>query len=1581
MLTKKAIKRALAAVLSAACVVTSLPVYTYAQTEQIEVGNTLAEEAAPEKPDEQQPVSGNDVPESTVSRNTAEKGAVQPEDGIAGQGEGEDTGETEPYEGARQSRYELARIEWNGCKDDVYVGAYAGEATPLDGEGLTGEGNEYFDEGIYVRLKQDCGENEIIELSWTGENANPIYDQPRVKYLSEDTDFQIFWPDWKKGPYVLRVRKIPFPTVSINVDTKYQDKVEFFLDYDESKKLESGMQVKPGSYIYAKGLSADGGKIPICVDAKEFVQNVGYTNVKYSTTVEGTDFHSLTWVHSDNITIDVRDGIYVDIIESESLKNGNIKPSYSYKESEGAAAYKELPEDRYVPEGSILKVEASGIPDANGEVLSVRVNDDKRYGGGFLYENGESVTVKTGIENNRQCRVVVAAVPTYDVSVTNDLTEQSKVKYEFRGKEFTSGIKAAKGDSIKVTGTAPSGKAVRLHVSGNEIYDLDESWTYEYRRYFTAPGEEQDWSSEEQEIDILGPTTVTASEVTVRNVTINKPEGQRIDSDVYFGGDYSVDFGEATSFKIPEGEYIRFEAYDLEQVDQAFKITRQNTKYSSKAGYLFCYRDAGVEVKDEDLTVKMELVTLYRLDYDRSVLDLMDADGIYRIWHYDDEFEEDGILTYWIPYGAEVSLGRDNMGASEKYNISAYHTGNQSEKLFENVSLTKENYSYNFVMPAFPVTVETNKEDRIAHKLSIRKNVSGASDIVVKKYNDSATTETVNDGDDVFEDQLVRVNAESVAENKKLMVTFKKTGTNEYVTGSAGGVNIEGVKSAFFNMFHFDTTIDVTEKDRKGSGKPVYISESVSGGTEISYNIESGDLAPVGQEITIDITKIADGKKVAVNVVCPDGNLVTSGSSIKSAYYSDIVEEAEKISFAMPDYPLDINIWETAGYAETVDISGARVTVEPESFVYAGREIEPVPVVWYEGRPLVEGKDFTVSYADNKNVGTAHLTVTGTGRYTGSASADFTIRERQLSDEAVKVQMADKVYYNRKAKYEPKPVVTIEESGFVSALTEGDDYILSYENNTQPTAPGVPATVKITGTVDTNMRGELTRTFEIVNDKVTDFSKNVTIKPEKESYTYTGEAIEPKVQVIYNNEILDPRVDYSLSYKDNVNAGKGVICVAGIGNYIGRAEKEFTIAPRSFDAPEFKAAVPNQKYRKNTPEYKPEPIITYAGDTLIKNVDYQIVQYENNTGAAAKENPAKVIIKGINNYDSGNKTFELAFCILETGFTDMSKTKIKVIDKSIVYNGSPQQARVEVTFKGGKVTEGTDYELIYQNNVNAGTAKVTVAGIGAYAGSKTATFKITPKMLKDDASEYVVSVDDVEYNGINQPEPSVEDVARAGTMLKKDKDVTFTYKNNKNISANGKKASVTIKGKGNYKGKITREFEVKKLNWDNYDFSVDDCYYTGKKLKPDIIATSKTTGIYFPLKSGTAVKVTYTNNMDLSREGQPATAKFSPKNMKFFDGASSAQGEAEFSIVPCDLSDAGAVKVAPVKMQKSKNDKVITPKLDVRLGTTKLKANKHYKVEPADGYTNKEPGIGKVKIIPADTEHFTGEQTVTFIIK
>ena len=72
-------------------------------------------------------------------------------------------------------------------------------------------------------------------------------------------------------------------------------------------------------------------------------------------------------------------------------------------------------------------------------------------------------------------------------------------------------------------------------------------------------------------------------------------------------------------------------------------------------------------------------------------------------------------------------------------------------------------------------------------------------------------------------------------------------------------------------------------------------------------------------------------------------------------------------------------------------ISSTTVTLSQTSYTYDGAEKKPTVTVKDGSKTLTSGTDYTVSYFDNINAGTATVTVIGRGNYTGTANKSFTI--------------------------------------------------------------------------------------------------------------------------------------------------------------------------------------------------------------------------------------------------------------------------------------------------------------------------------------------------------------------------------------------------------------------------------------------------------------------------------------------------------------------------------------------------------------------------------------------------------------
>ena len=86
---------------------------------------------------------------------------------------------------------------------------------------------------------------------------------------------------------------------------------------------------------------------------------------------------------------------------------------------------------------------------------------------------------------------------------------------------------------------------------------------------------------------------------------------------------------------------------------------------------------------------------------------------------------------------------------------------------------------------------------------------------------------------------------------------------------------------------------------------------------------------------------------------------------------------------------------------ELTDIRNCTVIIDPAEYVYEGEPVIPEILVKYGADILSEGVDYSVAISGNDATGTAYVTITGTGRFTGTTNASFTLVEppaEELSD-------------------------------------------------------------------------------------------------------------------------------------------------------------------------------------------------------------------------------------------------------------------------------------------------------------------------------------------------------------------------------------------------------------------------------------------------------------------------------------------------------------------------------------------------------------------------------------------------------
>ena len=470
-----------------------------------------------------------------------------------------------------------------------------------------------------------------------------------------------------------------------------------------------------------------------------------------------------------------------------------------------------------------------------------------------------------------------------------------------------------------------------------------------------------------------------------------------------------------------------------------------------------------------------------------------------------------------------------------------------------------------------------------------------------------------------------------------------------------------------------------------------------------------------------------------------------------------------------------------------IDINDATVS-SVRSQPYSGQPITPTPVVKMGSVTLKYGTDYDLSYSNNTDAGRGTINIIGMGQYTNVKKVTFAISPAFIANVTVR-GITEKTY---DGSAQTQDLVLVYNS---ITLTKNTDYTLTYERNINV------GTARIIIGGRGNFTGTALKSFQILpksieNDDIDDIP----------AQTYTGDACEPSVTVTVNDKALTPSTDFTVSYSSNVDAGTATVTVSGTGNYTGEAEKTFTINPKSISGAVI-GDIAEQTYTGS--KLEPAVTITLDGESLTEGTDYT-VSYSSNTNAGT----ATVTVTGMGNYTGeAEKTFTISPKSISGAVVD------DIAEQG--YNGSELKPAVTVILDGESLTEGTDYTVSYSSNVDAGTATATVSGTGNYTGEAEKTFTISPKSI---SGAVVGDIAEQGYTG-NELKPAVT-VTLDGKTLSSKTDYTVSYSSNIDPGT----ASVTITGRGNYTGTIKPTFTIYPVGW--YPENDERYYYKedGSKL-------------------------------------------------------------------------------------------------------------------------------------------------------
>ena len=243
-----------------------------------------------------------------------------------------------------------------------------------------------------------------------------------------------------------------------------------------------------------------------------------------------------------------------------------------------------------------------------------------------------------------------------------------------------------------------------------------------------------------------------------------------------------------------------------------------------------------------------------------------------------------------------------------------------------------------------------------------------------------------------------------------------------------------------------------------------------------------------------------------------------------------------------------------------------------------------------------------------------------------------------------------------------------------------------------------------------------------------DSLKKANIVLDKSEFTYTGFNIEPKVKIIYNEKELINKIDYTLEYFNNRNAGTGVVKATGIGKYCDEIIAIYTINKA-------KLVVKANDLEIMTSE-NPNFSVSYQGflgldteNSLSGKLNFECQYKDDEAGRY------EIIPSGLNslNYDI---TYEKG--ILKTNIITLTDDNVLVEQGPFTYTGKEIKPNITV-IEDGIILDSNDYNLEYTNNINSGIGRIKVTCKNHYIGIIEKTFTIVKKNLTVQAESYEIN--------------------------------------------------------------------------------------------------------------------------------------------------------------------------------------------------------------------------------------------------
>lgn len=528
----------------------------------------------------------------------------------------------------------------------------------------------------------------------------------------------------------------------------------------------------------------------------------------------------------------------------------------------------------------------------------------------------------------------------------------------------------------------------------------------------------------------------------------------------------------------------------------------------------------------------------------------------------------------------------------------------------------------------------------------------------------------------------------------------------------------------------------------------------------------------------------------------------------------------------------------------------------------------------------VEGKDYQLEYSNNIEEGTATVKVVGIGDAKGTVLTYTYHIEKQHGWNGFSVtghKDGDDLgaYEWTGNDVEPELNLTCNHCG--ETLAENRDYELEYTGDR--TEPG-KVTVKVIGTRD----------YEGWTQSFTYTIKNKTFSFEDHkdgedlgAVEYTGSEVRYPISNVTDKtgKVLSEGTDYKLVYSDNTKPGVANAQIIGLNDYDG-CTLSFTYTIVDHDGESgfhnnlYTDGADMGSYAYTGEEVKPSIGLMYSNYNqtfLIEGVDYK-VEYSNNINPGVAT--AKVI--GIGRYTGHEMSF--TYTIKNKSFAAKDHKDGENLG-TLKWTGKAQTIKLGDMIDpidGHVLKEETDYKIVYSDNVDAGTAKAEVIGLGYYEGSSL-TFYYTIEKQHGWNGFYAKGHKDGESLGTFKwtgntvlIDPDMR-CSHCDKELQENVDYKVEYSNNIDPGV----ASMKIIGMGDYKGyELNFTFVIEKKTPTTTEDQKPTTTTTEVKPTTGTTESSSATSETKPTTGTTAATTTTTESKPTTEDKTTATTESKP---------------------------------------------------------------------------------------------------------